>query len=350
MPDPLHTRTMRNLITDVPGVYFGQADNHAIASGVSVVLFEHPAIASISVMGGAPGTRDTALLEPEMTVERIDAIALSGGSAFGLDAAGGVMAGLAQKGRGFQVGTIRVPIVPQAIIFDLLNGGDKSFANGQTTSYHPYFDMGLRATQRAGKDMQLGSHGAGMGATLADLKGGLGSASARLSNGFTIGAVVVVNAVGQVTMGQSRHFWAAPYEQDKEFGGHGLPASVTPAMLVPLIKGHVPAEQLVGQNTTIAAIVTDAPLTKAQCKRLAHAAQDGLGRAIRPAHSPMDGDTVFAASTAKAGETPLDPAGLADLCNTAADVLARATARGVYLARALPFGDALTDYRSRFGP
>ncbi len=345
---------MRNLITDVPGVYFGQADNHAIASGVSVVLFENPAIASVSIMGGAPGTRDTALLDPEMTVERIDAIALSGGSAFGLDAAGGVMAGLAQKGRGFQVGAIRVPIVPQAIIFDLLNGGDKSFASGQITSFHPYFDMGLRATQRAGKDMQLGSHGAGLGATLADLKGGLGSTSARLSNGYTVGAVAVVNAVGQVTMGQSRHFWAAPYEQNKEFGGHGLPASVTPAMLVPHMKGHakgpLPEDGFIGQNTTIAVIATDAPLTKAQCKRLAHAAQDGLGRAIRPAHSPMDGDSVFAASTAKPNETPLDPAALAELCNLAADVLARAIARGVYLARALPFGEALTDYHSRFGP
>ena len=341
---------MRNLITDVPGVYFGQADNHAIASGVSVVLFETPAIASISIMGGAPGTRDTALLEPEMTVERIDAIALSGGSAFGLDAAGGVMAGLAQKGRGFQVGAVRVPIVPQAIIFDLLNGGDKSFANGQTTSFHPYFDMGLRATKRAGKDMQLGSHGAGIGATLADLKGGIGSTSARLPNGFTVGAVVVVNAVGQVTMGQSRHFWAAPYEQGKEFGGHGMPASIAPAMLVPQFKGREPTDRFIGQNTTIAAIATDAPLTKAQCKRLAHAAQDGLGRAIRPAHSPMDGDIVFAASTAKPDEAPLDAASLADLCSSAADVLARAIARGVYLARALPFGHALTDYHSRFGP
>jgi L-aminopeptidase/D-esterase-like protein len=341
---------MRNLITDVPGVYFGQSDNHAIASGVSVVLFENPAIASISILGGAPGTRDTALLEPEMTVGHIDAIALSGGSAFGLDAAGGVMAGLAQKGRGFQVGSVRVPIVPQAIIFDLLNGGDKSFADGQTTSFHPYFDMGLRATKRAGKDMQLGSHGAGLGATLADLKGGLGSASARLSNGFTVGAVVVVNAVGQVTMGQSKHFWAAPYERDKEFGGHGLPASVTPAMLVPRYKSREPADEAIGQNTTIAVIATDAPLTKAQCKRLAHAAQDGLARAIRPVHTPMDGDIVFAASTAPPEETPLDPAALADLCSSAADVLARAIARGVYLAHALPFGDATTDYRSRFGP
>ena len=197
--------------------------------------------------------------------------------------------------------------------------------------------------------MQLGSNGAGLGATLADLKGGLGSTSARLANGLTVGAVVVVNAVGQVTMGQSRHFWAAPYEQGREFGGHGLPAAVTPAMLVPQFKGREPAERFIGQNTTIAAIVTDAPLTKAQCKRLAHAAQDGLGRAIRPAHSPMDGDIVFAASTAKPNETPLDPAGLADLCNAAADVLARAVARGVYLARALPFGEALTDYHSRFG-
>lgn len=341
---------MRNLITDVPGVYFGQSDNQAIASGVSAVLFEHPAVASVSILGGAPGTRDTALLEPDMTVERVDALVLSGGSAFGLDAAGGVMAGLARKGRGFQVGTVRVPIVPQAIVFDLLNGGDKSFANGQTTSYHPYFDMGLRATQKAGKEMQLGSHGAGLGATLADLKGGLGSASARLPNGITVGAVVVVNAVGQATIGQTRHFWAAPYEIGHEFGGHGLPDKVSPAMLVPRLKGRAPTDSFLAQNTTIAVIATDAPLTKAQCKRLAHAAQDGLARAIRPAHTPMDGDTVFAASTAKPDEKPLDPVVLADLCGLAADVLARAVARGVYLAEGLPFEDALPDYRSLFGP
>lgn len=331
---------MNNLLTDIAGVKVGSASDERLASGVSLVLFDAPATASIAILGGAPGTRDTALLEPDMTVERVDAFVLSGGSAFGLEAAGGVMAGLAAMGRGFPVRDVRVPIVPQAIIFDLLNGGDKSaLKNPSSRLYH---DLGLKALNDARTDFALGSQGAGYGATLPDLKGGLGSASTRLPDGTGIGALVAVNAVGQVTIGAGPHFWAAPYEQGTEFGGLGLPAAITPADLKPRFKGGA------GENTTIAVIVTDAPLSKAQCKRLALAAHDGLARAIRPVHTPMDGDVVFAASTAAAGQQTCEPEALALLCAAASDVLARAVARGVYEATALPFAGALPAYRDRF--
>ena len=331
---------MNNLITDLAGIKVGSAVNQRLASGVSLVLFDTPATASIAILGGAPGTRDTALLEPEMTVERVDALVLSGGSAFGLAAASGVMAGLAQRGRGFQVRDVRVPIVPQAIIFDLLNGGDKSAL--QDPASHLYHDLGLQALNAAQTQFALGSHGAGYGATLPDLKGGLGSASAQLPDGSRIGALVVVNAVGQVTIGDGPHFWAAPYEHNKEFGGLGLPEAIQPEALKPKFKGGA------GENTTIAVIATDAPLTKAQCKRLALAAHDGLARSIRPVHTPMDGDVVFAASTAAQGSNPASAEQLAQLCHTASDVLARAVARGVYEATALPFAGALPAYRDKF--
>ena len=331
------TRRSANSITDVAGVLVGAAHDPRLASGVSVVLFEEPAAASVSILGGAPGTRDTALLEPEMTVEAVDAIVLSGGSAFGLDAAGGVMAGLAARGRGFPVGDVRVPIVPQAILFDLLNGGDKNWGERP-----PYFDLGRAALENASGHAALGTVGAGYGATTANLKGGLGSASVVTRRGFAVGALVAVNAVGTVTIGDGPHFWAGPYERDGEFGGLGLPSSLPTDALDLRLKGGP------GRNTTIAVVATDADLTKAQCKRIASAAHDGLARAIRPAHTPLDGDIVFAAATARS-RTALDPFALAEIASSAADVLARAVARGVYAATALPFPCALPDWRSRFG-
>ena len=331
---------MRNLITDLSGLKIGSAHDEQLASGVTVLVFDQPAIASVAILGGAPGTRDTALLEPDMTVERVDAFVLSGGSAFGLAAAGGVMAGLAAQGRGFAVRDARVPSVPQAILFDLLNGGDKSSL--YHTDLSPYHVLGVKALQSARQDMVLGSVGAGYGATLPDLKGGLGSASQRLPNGSLIGALVAVNAIGQVTMGDTPHFWAAPYEEGAEFGGLGFPSTLTSALRTPKFKG------MTGENTTIAAVVTDAPLSKAQCKRLALAAHDGLARAIRPVHTPMDGDVVFSASTASPGQSPVDAGALAFLCHAASDVLARAIARAVYEATALPFANSPPAYRDHF--
>lgn len=327
---------MRNLITDVRGLLVGQAHDADAATGVTVALFERPTIASVAILGGAPGVRETALLEPEMTVEHVDAIVLGGGSAWGLAAADGVMAWLAGQGRGFPIGPLHVPIVPQAILFDLLNGGDKFWAKGEVEA--PYRRLGAEAVAQAGAAFALGTAGAGFGATTATLKGGLGSASARAATGHIVGALVAGNAVGTATIGDGPHFWAAPYERDGEFGGRGWPASLSAADLALRFKGGT------GQNTTIALVATDAVLTKAQCKRLALAAHDGLARALRPAHAALDGDIVFAAATGYSG-APSDAYALTELCATAADVLARAVARGVHAATALPFAGALPAWR-----
>ena len=331
---------MRNLITDVRGVLIGQAHDATAATGVTAAVFERPAVASAAVLGGGPGTRDTDLLQPEMTVEHIDAVVLAGGSAWGLGAADGVMGWLASQGRGFPVGSFRVPIVPQAILFDLMNGGDKPWARGNGET--PYRRLGTEAAQAAGPDFALGTDGAGYGATTVNLKGGVGSASARAATSQIVGALVAVNAVGSATIGDGPHFWAAPYEHSAEFGGLGWPAAITPAETALRFKGGT------GRNTTIALVATDAVLTKAQAKRLALAAHDGLARALRPAHAPLDGDIVFAAATGYSG-APSDAFALTELCATAADVLARAIGRGVHAATALPFPGALPAWRDRFG-
>ena len=329
---------MRNLITDVAGVRVGQAEDLRLASGVTVVVFDEPAVASVDVRGGGPGTRETELLNPALTVPGIDAVTLSGGSAFGLDTPSGAQAWLREHGRGFAVGAARIPIVPGAIVFDMLNGGDKAWDR-----YPPYRDLGYAAAATAGTDFALGSFGGGLGATVADLKGGVGSASAQTRNGITVGAIVIVNAVGQVTIGDGPHFWAAPFEQNGEFGARGLPATMPDGALTPRMKGATPLT-----NTTIALVATDAVLTKLQTHRLAVMAQTGLARAIYPVHTPLDGDVVFAAATAKRPLT--DPVmGLAELGALAANVLARAVARGVYEAEALPFPDALPSWKQKFG-
>ncbi len=294
-------------------------------------------MASIAIPGGAPGVRDTGLLEPEMTVEAVDALVLSGGSAFGLDGMGGTMAALAEAGRGYAVGQVRVPIVPGAVLFDLANGGDKAWGRRS-----PYWDLGHAAARAASLDFGLGSVGAGLGATTATLKGGLGSASLRSDSGYWIGAMAAVNALGRATVGDGRHFWAAPYERDAEFGGFGLPHPWPPESLELRTKGSRP------ENTTLCVVATDAPLTKAQCKRLAVVAQGGLAMSIRPAHAALDGDVVFAAATG-GNARPVAARDLTEIGALAADTLARAVARGVYEARALPFPGALPSWRDRFG-
>ena len=311
---------MRNLITDVPGVLVGHAHEPRLASGVTAIIFEEPAVASVDVRGGAPGTRETDLLEPHRTVERIDAVFLSGGSAFGLDAGAGVQAYLHERGRGFAIGEARVPLVCGAVLFDLLNGGDKSWGR-----FPPYRDLGYAAASAADTTFALGSAGAGFGATTVNRKGGLGSASALTAGGHTVGAVVAVNACGSVVVGDGPHFWAAPFELDGEFGGFGFPSKVPAAALAPTAKGAV------AENTTIALVATNAALTKAQAKELAVMAQDGLARAIYPAHTTLDGDTVFAAAVGP--RTLADPVReLTAIGAAAANVLARAVARAVYEA------------------
>ncbi len=329
--------TPHNLITDVAGIRVGNAEDRQVASGVTSIVFDGANVASGVTRGGAPGSRDTTLLEPEMSVSSIDAALLGGGSLFGLDAAGGAVGYLRQQGRGMRIGTINVPIAVQAIVFDLLNGGDKDW--GRTP---PYWELGWQATAAATREpFPLGTVGGGYGATTATLKGGLGSASAVTPSGFTVGAIVIVNAVGSTVVGEGPHFWAAPYEVGAEFGGVGQPAHVPLEALRPRLKGGTPP------STTIALVATDAILTKNEAKRLAIMADDGLPRAIRPAHAPMDGDTVFAVATLRrplsAGAAHLTEIGLA-----AADCLARAVARGVFEATALPYPGALPAWKDRF--
>jgi L-aminopeptidase/D-esterase-like protein len=331
---------MNNLLTDIAGVRVGHAEDAALASGVTAVIFDKPAVAAMDVRGGGPGTREGALLDLANTVERIDAIALAGGSAFGLEAGGGVQAWLAERGRGFAVRGAIIPIVPGAICFDLLNGGNKQWGR-----FAPYRDLGFAAAAAADTDFALGSAGAGLGANTANLKGGLGSASAKTDDGLKVAALAVVNAVGTVTVGDGPWFWAAPFEVDGEYGGRGLPPSFTPDMLKMRLKGASAATP--AENTTLAVVVTDANLTKPQAKRLAMIAQTGFARAIYPVHAPMDGDVVFTAAT---GEKPIDPlVGLTELGMVAANVVARAIARGVFAATALPFPGALPAWRDRFG-
>lgn len=320
----------RNLITDVPGLRVGNAQDDKLKSGVTTLIGEQPFVAGVHVMGGAPGTRETDLLAPDKMVQTVDALVLSGGSAFGLAAAQGVADRLREMGRGFAVGPVQVPIVPAAILFDLINGGDKEW------SENPYPALGRQALDAAGPDFALGSHGAGTGATVAGLKGGLGSASLVLPSGVTIGALVAVNAVGSVTMGDGPQFWAAPFEQNDEFGGMGM-GPVPPLFPAPTKR--------LGEATTIAIIATDAVLTKPEATRLATAAHDGLARAIVPAHTPHDGDLVFAAAT---GQRPLPESGALELGHAAALCLSRAVARAVYHASPAP-GDLLPCWQSRFG-
>ncbi len=327
----------RNLITDVPGLAVGNADDVGAATGTTVVLADRPAVAAVDVRGGAPGTRETDLLDPSCVVDAVDALVLSGGSAFGLDAAAGVMGWLAERGRGFAIGSARVPLVPSAILFDLANGGDKAWTEP------PYRRLGRAAVEAAGPDFRLGSAGAGLGALAGALKGGLGSASAVTPDGTTVGALVAANPVGSVIMpGSAGVFWAWPWEQAGEFGGR------RPDRPVDLDDWGGCRDGLrleLGGHTTIAVIATDATLTKAEAKRLAIMAQDGLARAVRPAHTPYDGDLVFALATGRA-PAPGRPEHLVRLGGLAADCLARAIARAVYEATALA---GLPAWRDLFG-
>lgn len=334
---------MRNLITDVPGVLVGNAQDARAATGATVAVFEASTVASVATLGGAPGSRAVTLLEPEAS-GLIDAVVFSGGSLYGLDAAGGATSVLGAQGKGAQFGGLSLPVAVQAILFDLMNGGEKDWLKEPMKHRPPYWDLGRDAALAAGKDFALGTAGAGYGATTVNLKGGLGSASARTGQGFTVGALVAVNAVGGATIDDGPHFWAGAYERGEEFGGHGWPSKVSESALTLRFKG-LPAP---ATATTIALVATDATLTKAECKRLAIMANDGLSKSLRPIHAPNDGDTVFAAATGRMGPGG-EPPVLTEIGTVAADCLARAVARGVYEATALPYKTSLPDYRQRFG-
>ncbi len=324
-----------NLITDVPGLLVGNADHEAYKTGATVLTADKPFVASVDVMGGAPGTRETDCLAPENLVTDVDALVLAGGSAFGLDAASGVGDALIEQGRGFEVGPVRVPIVPAAIVFDLINGGDKNWGE------NPYRALGAEAFANRATQFELGTVGGGYGATTANLKGGLGSASIVLDNGATVGALVIANPHGSVVVPGTNKFWAAPFEVNDEFGNLGVAERFNPL--------EIPVNQKLEAftqraNTTIAIVATDLNLDKSACKRFATAAQDGMARAIVPSHTAYDGDLVFGVSTqSKSLHDPLSDIML--LGHAGAVCLSRAIARAVYHASAHPT-DTLPSWQS----
>ncbi len=334
MVPPLMKPGPKNLITDVPGLMVGNASDAALKSGSTVLLGHKPLTASVHVMGGAPGTRETDLLAPDKSVAKIDALVLSGGSAYGLDACSGVVDGLRAQGRGFALGPAIIPLVPGAILFDLLNGGNKNWQD------NPYRALGRAAFEDASSDFSLGTFGAGTGALTAMVKGGLGSASFVLDSGVTVGALVAANPMGSVTTPGDRHFWAAPFEVDGEFGGIGPDAAAGLGRHLDSRKMHAMRALAGGEdlpsergNTTIAIVATDAALTKAECQRMATAAHDGIGRATVPAHAPGDGDLVFAASTGSRTLASAE-AELGQIGHAAALCLSRAIARAAFCATA----------------
>ena len=313
----------KNLITDVSGVCVGNAHDEALKSGVTVFSSDQEFIASYAVIGGAPGTRETDLLAPDKSVDKIDALVLSGGSAYGLDAASGVMDRLRLKKQGFAIGFYKVPIVPAAILFDLNNGGNKEWRE------NPYPNLGRLAFDDLSQEFDIGSIGAGFGAQCGMMKGGLGSASFQLQSGITVGALVAANPIGNVTDASGKHFWAAPFEVDDEFGGFGPPKGKRDEQSF----DHTKLTSLIERaNTTIAIVATDAALNKSEAQRMAIAAHDGFARAIVPSHLPLDGDLIFAAATCK-HRAPKGHLAFAEICHAASLCVSRATARGVYHAR-----------------
>ncbi|WP_421792814.1 P1 family peptidase [Hyphobacterium sp.] len=318
----------RNAITDVPGLKVGQSQDKDIATGVTVILPDERAVCAADVRGGGPGTRETDALQPETLVDAADAVVLSGGSSYGLAAADGVAAELGAARRGFELfpnPDIPVsPVVPAAILYDLANGGNKSW--GDTP---PYAALGRKAVTSVSLDVTEGKAGAGTGAMAGSLPGGIGTASVVTEDGYTVGAIVAVNCFGSVRIPGTGAFWAAPYEIDGEFGGIPMPAKTK---FDPEDWGEAKFNPAAGANTTIAAVATDAMLSSADAKRVAQMASAGFARAIRPVFTPLDGDTVFALSTGRKKLAEPVAFTLARIGSMAADCLARAIARGVHAA------------------
>ncbi|NIJ40846.1 L-aminopeptidase/D-esterase-like protein [Parvibaculum indicum] len=341
----------RNLITDVAGLSIGNAQDACARTGVTVLLPDEPGIAAMDVRGGGPGTRESDALDPRHLLEgRVDALVLSGGSVYGLDAPSGVTHWLGRQGRGFAFPGLSVtaPIVPGAILFDLANGGEKYWAAQGAhgvVQEPPYRALGYEACEAAGADFALGNAGAGFGAQAGRYKGGLGSASAVTPDGITVGALVAVNAVGSPVIPGTDCFWAAPFELDGEFGGRRWDGQASPAACDPLEGSKLAAGPR--ENTTIAIVATDATLDATAMHRIAVMAHDGFARALRPVHAPVDGDAVFALST---GRKPLEAEArtldITRLGAIAADCTARAIARGVFEAETL---GAILSWADRHG-
>ena len=315
----------KNLITDVTGVLVGNSHDEIMKSGVTVFTSEKRFAAAVTVLGGAPGTRETDLLESDKLVEKIDAIVLSGGSAFGLDAATGVVDCLRKENRGYPLKDMHIPIVPSAILADLFNGGDDQWKE------NPYRKLGKLAFNSISNSFRIGTIGAGYGATTSNLKGGLGSASIVLGNGATVGALVAVNPSGSVVTDGSNSFWASPFEIGDEFGGKEF---IPPKnIFTEYHRGDdTRKDNFSIDNTTIAIVATDLELSKVELKRISVAAHDGMSRAILPSHTPYDGDLIFAVSTGRK-KIKINPNDIYNIGNAAAICLSRAIARGVYEAK-----------------
>jgi L-aminopeptidase/D-esterase-like protein len=330
----------KNLITDIAGLKVGNAEDVRVRTGVTVLTADAPFAAVVDVRGGSPGTRDTDTLRATSLGLPVEAIVLSGGSIYGLDAPAGVIAHLKRQGRGvaYETGVAPIPLVPGAILFDLSNGGDKDWGDEA-----PYRALGRRAAETAHADFALGNAGAGYGARAGAYKGGLGSASAVTEDGITVGALVAVNAVGSPVVTGSDAFWAYPLEQQKEFGGRFPQKQKDIDLDLP---GDMKSSPSVAANTTIAIVATDAGLSRIALQQFSVMATDGFARALRPVHTPFDGDLVFAVST----DTKKLPGSEANetmrLGALAADCLARAIARAVYEAQSL---GGLKSYRETFG-
>lgn len=314
-------------ITDVGGLRVGHFTDQRRPTGCTVVLFDRGAVAGVDVRGAAPGTRETDLLQPVNTVERVNAIVLSGGSAFGLDTASGVMRYLEEHGQGFHVGSIVVPIVPAAILFDLQVGDSR---------IRPDAEAGYAACQAAtATGVQEGNVGAGAGATVgkflgrrAAMKGGLGTASVAVGNsGLIVGALVAVNAVGDVFDWRSGRILAGALSND---GGEF--ADTVAQIAAGALLGPSTSPGRSGANSTIGIVATNAALTKAQATKVAQMAHDGFARSINPVHTAADGDTIFAAGTGSL-RAPVD---VTTIGVVAAEAMSEAVRRGVLNATSIP--------------
>lgn len=328
----------RNLITDVAGLAVGNAENWLALSGATVILPEAPAVAAVDIGGGAPGGRETAALEAANLVEEVHAVVLSGGSVFGLDAASSVVAELSQRGVGFTFGAqpVPCPVVPSAILFDIMNGGAK-----WPDDEPPYRALGHQALAAAGHEFEIGNKGAGLGAVAGRLKGGLGSASSRWRD-YTVGALVAVNSVGSCVIPGTSRLWARDFAIGDEMGPDAPRDGARPHG-APLADSKFDPQPM--QNTTIAVVATDATLTRIEARRLAIMARDGMARAIRPIHTPFDGDTVFALSTGRGALPEPHALTLTALGAIAADTLSRAIGRALWAAETT---GGFPGYREKF--
>ncbi len=320
----------RNLITDVPGLKVGHSQNADVATGSTIILPDKPAVAACDVRGGGPATRETDALSAQNLVQEVDGIVFSGGSVYGMAAADGVAAWMGARNRGFsmgaQPGVPPSPILPTACLYDLANGGNKAWGE-----LPPYRELGIKALEAASHDFKLGTVGAGYGANSGGIKGGLGSASAVSAEGITVGALVAVNSLGSAIAPGGKQFWAAPFEINGEFGGLGTDGMVAG----PEDYGRAMQPRA---NTTLACIAIDVAMSRVELQRIAIMAQDGMARALRPIHAPFDGDVLFVLSTAQQEAHEAMPRSVLSLRlgAMAADTLARAIARAIYEATALP--------------